>query len=102
MRSWSIARYSESHHHGTKGILGSRTTTTKVESEKRCPRHPQPDHSLEKLSRTVRVRPREAPQSNAGRQPIDAILLFKLMILQQLYNISDEELEYQVNSNLIC
>ena len=36
-------------------------------------------------------------KSNAGRKPIDVIIMFKLLILQHLYNISDEELEYQVN-----
>jgi IS5 family transposase len=34
-------------------------------------------------------------KSNAGRKPIDPLILFKLLILQQLYNLSDEELEYQ-------
>jgi len=32
-------------------------------------------------------------KSNAGRKPIDWLILFKLLILQQLYNLSDEELE---------
>lgn len=35
--------------------------------------------------------------SNAGRKPFEPILMFKLIILQKLYNLSDEELEYQVN-----
>jgi IS5 family transposase len=35
-------------------------------------------------------------KSNAGRKHYDVILMFKLLILQQLYNISDDELEYQV------
>jgi transposase, IS5 family len=39
-------------------------------------------------------------KSNAGRKPIDVILLFKMVILQQLYNISDEGLEYQVNDRI--
>lgn len=39
-------------------------------------------------------------KSNAGRKPIDVILLFKMLILQQLYNISNEELEYQVNDRI--
>lgn len=39
-------------------------------------------------------------KSNAGRKPIDVILMFKLLILQQLYNVSDEELEYQVKDRL--
>ena len=36
----------------------------------------------------------------AGRPPIDVIVMFKLLILQQLYNIGDDELEYQVNAQL--
>ncbi|WP_026100947.1 IS5 family transposase [Synechococcus sp. PCC 7336] len=39
-------------------------------------------------------------KSNAGRKPFDVILMFKLLLLQQFYNISDEELEYQVNDRL--
>ena len=39
-------------------------------------------------------------KNNAGRKPIDAIVMFKMLVLQQLYNISDEELEYQVNNRL--
>lgn len=39
-------------------------------------------------------------KSKAGRKPIDEIVMFKLLILQQLYNISDEELEYQVSDRL--
>ena len=35
-------------------------------------------------------------KSNAGRKSIDLLLLFKLLILQQLYNLSAENLEYQV------
>jgi IS5 family transposase len=36
-------------------------------------------------------------KSQAGRKPIDRLMLFKLLILQQLYNLSDEELEYQTH-----
>ncbi|NRB08636.1 MAG: transposase, partial [Richelia sp.] len=39
-------------------------------------------------------------KNNAGRNPIDTIVIFKMLVLQQLYNISDEELEYQVNDRL--
>lgn len=41
--------------------------------------------------------PKPERKSNAGRKPIDVLLLFKLLILQQLYNLSDEELEYQTH-----
>lgn len=34
------------------------------------------------------------PQSKAERKPIDVIVMFKMLVLQQLYNISDNDLEY--------
>lgn len=39
-------------------------------------------------------------KSNAGRKPVDIILIFKMLLLQRLYNLSDAELEYQVNDRL--
>ncbi len=39
---------------------------------------------------------RTGRKSNAGRKAYDAILKFKMLILASLYNLSDEQLEYQV------
>lgn len=36
-------------------------------------------------------------RTNEGRKRIDPLILFKMLILQQLFNLSDEELELQVN-----
>jgi len=36
-------------------------------------------------------------KSNAGRKRIDPLILFKLLVLQQLFNLNDDELEFQVN-----
>jgi len=36
-------------------------------------------------------------KSNTGRKRIDPLILFKMLVLQQLFNLSDEELEFQVN-----
>jgi len=36
-------------------------------------------------------------KSHVGQKLIDRLMLFKLLILQQLYNVSDEELEYQTH-----
>jgi IS5 family transposase len=41
----------------------------------------------------LRDKPRK---SNAGRKPYDAVLMFKVLILQHLYNVSDESIEYQI------
>ena len=42
----------------------------------------------------------EERQSNAGRKPYDTILKFKIVVLQSLYNLSDEQIEYQVRDRL--
>ena len=39
-------------------------------------------------------------KSNAGRPPFDHILLFKITILQKMYNLSDDNTEYQINDRL--
>ncbi|MBQ7266452.1 MAG: transposase, partial [Firmicutes bacterium] len=36
----------------------------------------------------------------AGRPSYDFILLFKIIILQRLYNLSDDATEYQINDRL--
>lgn len=36
-------------------------------------------------------------KSNAGRKPIDPVMMLRLLVLQHLYNLSDEEVEYQFN-----
>ena len=39
-------------------------------------------------------------KSQAGRKPIDALVLFRMLVLQSLYNLSDEQIEYQVRDRL--
>ena len=36
-------------------------------------------------------------KSNAGRRRIDPLILFKILVLQQLFNLSDDDTEFQVN-----
>jgi transposase, IS5 family len=42
----------------------------------------------------------EVRKSSAGRKPIDAIVLFRMLVLQALNNLSDEQVEYQVRDRL--
>lgn len=35
-----------------------------------------------------------------GRPPYDYVLMFKILILQKLYNLSDKQMEYQINDRL--
>jgi IS5 family transposase len=48
----------------------------------------------------VVLTPAAEKKSEAGRKPIDAIVLFRMLILQSLYNLSDEQIEYQVRDRL--
>jgi len=44
--------------------------------------------------------PASKKKSNAGRKPIDVIVMFRMLVLQSLYNLSDEQIEYQVRDRL--
>ena len=44
--------------------------------------------------------PEANKKSVAGRKPIDAIVLFRMLVLQSLYNLSDEQVEFQVRDRL--
>ena len=48
----------------------------------------------------VVLRPKEMRKSSAGRKPLDAIVLFRMLILQALHNLSDEQAEYQMRDRL--
>ena len=43
---------------------------------------------------------KEEKKSSAGRKPIDVIVMFRMLVLQSLYNLSDEQAEYQVRDRL--
>jgi transposase, IS5 family len=45
----------------------------------------------------VRIKERK---SKAGRKPFDVILMFKILILQSMYNLSDDAVEYQICDRL--
>jgi IS5 family transposase len=49
--------------------------------------------------RLQKVRDKER-KSNAGRKPFDVIVMFKILILQSLYNLSDDQLEFQIRDRL--
>ena len=39
-------------------------------------------------------------KSNAGAKPLDVVLMFKIRVLQQLHNLSDDRIEYQIRDRL--
>ena len=48
----------------------------------------------------VALTPDAEKKSRAGRKPFDAILMFRMLILQSLYNLSDRQLSYQVRDRM--
>jgi len=51
------------------------------------------------LKAVWRMAPEER-KSNAGRPPWDEVLMFRVLALQQLYNLSDDQIEYQTRDRL--
>jgi IS5 family transposase len=45
-------------------------------------------------------KPRGERKSNAGRKPWDAVLIFKTIVLCALYNLSDDQVEFQLRDRL--
>ena len=46
----------------------------------------------------IRVKDRKSP---VGRKPFDVVLMFKILVLQSLYNLSDDAIEYQSKRSFI-
>jgi IS5 family transposase len=44
--------------------------------------------------------PANEKKNNAGRKPIDVIVMFRMLVLQSLYNLSDERVKYRVRDRL--
>lgn len=40
------------------------------------------------------------PKGKGGRPPYDYVLMFKILILQQYYGLSDDQVEYQINDRM--
>ena len=51
------------------------------------------------IEAVTRPKPEER-KSTAGRKPYDAILMFKILVLQTLHNLADEQLEYLIRDRL--
>ena len=66
--------------------------------------------SLERLNQVVnweQFRPfltlalyKEPKKSLAGRPPYDIVMMFKILVLQRIYNLSDDQTEFQINDRM--
>ena len=48
----------------------------------------------------VALTPKADKKSKAGREPTDCLILFRMLILQALYKLSDDQIDYQVRDRL--
>jgi IS5 family transposase len=44
---------------------------------------------------------RRSPRGKGGRPPFDPVLMFKILVLQALYSLSDEATEFQIKDRLL-
>jgi len=49
------------------------------------------------LLKKIHQKPRK---SNTGRKPWDPVRMFKMLVLQTLYNLSDDQTEFQVRAEV--
>ena len=59
-----------------------------------------PWETFRSLLERVWHKPADERKSNAGRKPWDAIVMFKAIILCALYNLCDDQVEYQMRDRL--
>ncbi|MDR4493666.1 MAG: IS5 family transposase [Nitrospirales bacterium] len=53
-----------------------------------------------RFRKTLEKSLRRSNRSKGGRPPFDALLIFKVLVLQALYNLSDDQTEYQIRDRL--
>ena len=55
---------------------------------------------FEKFRELLEDRLHQEPKGKGGRPPYDYVLMFKILILQRYYNLSDDQVEYQINDRM--
>ncbi len=54
----------------------------------------------EEFRRAITRACRKEDTGKGGRPPYDVIVMFKVIVLQRLYNLSDDQIEYQINDRI--
>ncbi len=90
-------RYKET---GTKNLFAEEFRLEKIS------KHGDPLERLNKIinwevfSPTLQSIENKEPKNNAGAKPYSPLLMFKILILQRYYNLSDSQIEYQILDRL--
>ena len=59
-----------------------------------------PWEQFRELLQSIWRMPAQERKSKAGRKPWDAVMMFKAIVLCELYNLSDDQVEYQLRDRL--
>ena len=89
---------------GQPGFFDADKRLQALSSEGRSARsidHLVPWESFRPEIEAVVLTPDELKKSSAGRKPFDAILMFRMLVLQALNNLSDEQVEYQARPAVV-
>jgi len=54
----------------------------------------------EKFRKSLERAVKRSDRKKGGRPPYDHVLMFKILVLQSLYNLSDDQVEYQIKDRL--
>ena len=54
----------------------------------------------EKFRSVLNQGSRKEDTGKGGRPPYDVVMMFKILVLQRLYNLSDDQTEYQINDRM--
>lgn len=87
----------------TPGQLGFFDLTHRYDalSQKGDPLEPLAQHiPWPRFRKTLEKNLGRSKREKGGRPPFDAVLMFKVLVLQALYNLSDDQMEYQIRDRL--
>jgi len=82
---------------GPKGFLGRTKRVSKLRNKKPVLTYLSESIPWEAFRPLLEKSYSQERKGNAGRKRIDPLILFKMLVLQQLFNLSDEGVEFQVN-----
>ena len=107
LRGWVLAIMTNLHRNGTR--RQRRFPSVDIDDADALPAAETLGDPLERLAAVVDVEVFRGPltaalrrsgRSKGGRPPFDPVLMFKILVLQALYSLSDEATEFQIKDRL--
>ncbi len=80
---------------GNRGLFDREENKSKLTSSGNPPERLPEAVDFEMFRGTLETGLYKERMTNAGARPYDPVLMFKVLVLQRMYNLSDEQTEYQ-------